>query len=139
MLADGLIQHTYAATSDEKWGYNQTIWDSLEMIRVQAEALKLQIINESLDEKIDRIASQYGVEPNELHAIISCESSYNPEAKKITSKEASYGLSQINTLVHDITPEQAQDPDFAIEFLAKKWSEGKRSMWYVCSKRHGLL
>ena len=75
-----------------------------------------------------------------MTGIIECESSFNPLAKNITSKESSYGLVQINLKAHKhITIEQATNPDFAIEFLAKNLAEKRGKMWYTCFKKVGGL
>lgn len=50
--------------------------------------------------------------------------------EKDGKREDSWGLSQIN-LPHwpEITKKQAQDPDFSINFMAQKFSEGKQKLW----------
>ena len=67
--------------------------------------------------------------------MIDCESSFNTKAKNISSVERSYGLSQINTMVHDVTIEQATDPEYAINFMAENFSKGKYNMWYNCNQK----
>lgn len=65
--------------------------------------------------------------------VISCESSFNPNA--IGDSGKSYGLSQIHTPSHpDITKEQALDPDFAIEYMAVQFSKGNQWMWSCYNK-----
>ena len=78
-----------------------------------------------------------------MHQIISCESGYNhkiqshhtyhgsnaPVGYSVNDREESYGLVQIHIPVHDVTKEQALDPQFAIDFLAKNIARGKASMW----------
>lgn len=82
---------------------------------------------------IERKAFSYGLNPILMAEIIQCESSFNPNAKNITSREFSVGLSQINLLVHDVTIEQASDPEFAVDFLAKNLKAGKGdNMWVTC-------
>jgi len=89
-----------------------------------------------VDTLITRSAFKYAVSPSKMEKIIMCESSFKTTAKKITSKESSYGLVQINTLVHDISIEQATDPEFAINFLAENMANGKApQMWYTCFKK----
>ena len=84
---------------------------------------------------IDEKALQYGVSASRLYFMIDCESSFNSHAKNISSVERSYGLSQINTMVHDVTIEQATDPEYAINFMAKNFSKGKYNMWYNCNQK----
>lgn len=75
-------------------------------------------------------AKVYGTPIPLMRAIIACESSNNPKATKITKWEQSYGLVQINRLAHpEISIKQAEDPDFAINYLAKNLSKENGSMW----------
>ena len=92
-----------------------------------------------LEAKVDCYALKYGVKSSDLMGIIACESSFNPNAKNVTSRESSWGLVQINTWAHDVSVKEATDPDFAIDFLAKHWKDGKRSMWWNCSKKLSLI
>ena len=56
-----------------------------------------------------------------LSAVINQESGFNPNAQNVSDKERSYGLGQINLNAHpQITEEQAKDPGFAIDFVAKR-------------------
>lgn len=46
------------------------------------------------------------------------------------TQEKSYGICQIHLPDHPtITYEQAINPEFCVDFMAKKFSEGKQSMW----------
>lgn len=75
-------------------------------------------------------AKQYDVSARKMKETIKCESSWNPDAENETSRELSYGLSQINTKAHtNITEEQAKDPEFAIKFMAENFSKNKENMW----------
>lgn len=66
-------------------------------------------------------AQQYGVPVSILSALFGRESGYNPKAKNINKRETSYGLAQINLLAHpNVTRQQAEDPNFAIDFAAKR-------------------
>lgn len=94
---------------------------------------------EGIEAKTACFAEKYGVNADELLSIMKCESSLNPNAKNVNSRESSWGLSQINILAHDVTVKEATDPNFAIEFLAKHWKDGKRHMWKNCSRKLGLL
>lgn len=84
-----------------------------------------------------------------MESIISCESGWNhtiqsnhvyternvPKGYKIGDREQSFGLVQIHLPAHpSITKEQAKDPEFALEFLAKNIAAGKSSMW-TCAKQ----
>ena len=69
-----------------------------------------------------------------MEKIIQCESSGNPKAKHISKKEQSYGLVQINRLAHpNISITQAEDPNFAIGYLATELKAGRGSQW-TCYK-----
>jgi len=94
---------------------------------------------DGIEAKTACFAEKYGVNPDELLSIMKCESSLNPNAKNVNSRESSWGLVQINTLAHDVTVKEATDQNFAIEFLAKHWKDGKRSMWLNCSRKLGLI
>lgn len=84
---------------------------------------------------ISRNAVIYGVETKIIQDVINCESGFNPDAQNITEKEKSYGLVQINLLAHPtITEEQAKDPEFAVEFLAKNLAKNKGNLWTCYAK-----
>lgn len=75
-------------------------------------------------------ANEYEVSAYQMEKTLFCESSLNPNAKNITPREQSYGVAQINLLAHkNITIAQATDPQFAIEWTAKAFSQGKQGMW----------
>lgn len=79
--------------------------------------------------------------------IINCESQWSttiqsnhryttnaPRGYKPGDREQSYGLVQIHLPAHPhITKEQATDPEFAIEFLAKNIKDGRQGMW-TCAR-----
>lgn len=83
-----------------------------------------------------KYAEIYNVNPKTMLNIINCENTewdIDLQSRIINKKgirEESYGLSQIHLPSHpDISKEQATDPDFALEFMAKNISKGKISMW----------
>ena len=87
-----------------------------------------------------------------MAAIIGCESGFVsdiqsnhrytaenvPVGYQVGDREQSWGLVQIHIPVHDVTIEQAIDPEFAIDFMAKNMSEGRTS-WWTCAKQLALL
>jgi hypothetical protein len=76
------------------------------------------------------IGTAYQTQIPLMKRIIACESSYSTTATKITKWEQSYGLVQLNLLAHkDITKEEAENPTFAITYLAKNLKEGNGNMW----------
>lgn len=48
---------------------------------------------------------------------------------KIGDRERSYGLAQIHICDHDVSVEQATDPAFAADFMAKHFAAGRHSWW----------
>lgn len=79
---------------------------------------------------VSKYAFIYNVSEDVLFKVIKCESNFNQYAINDTPKEYSVGLSQLNLKAHkNITIEQAQDIDFAIDFLAKNISQNRGSMW----------
>lgn len=82
----------------------------------------------SVQEKIDMYAKRYEVNAQLMRAVVKCESSFNPDA--VGDNGTSFGLVQIHQPSHPtITKEQAHDPDFALNFLAKNLAAGKGKMW----------
>lgn len=89
---------------------------------------------EMIDKEINRVSAIYQVSSVQIHKIIYCESRYNTKAHNLTSREDSWGLVQINRMAHpQISVEQATDPKFALDFLARNLKAGKGSMW-TCNK-----
>lgn len=88
---------------------------------------KVEWTEERIKQEIDTVAEEYGVSPKVMHKIIKCESGYNPKALGDGGK--SRGLVQIHSDYHDVSDEEAYDPKFAIEFLAKALREGKGNLW----------
>lgn len=70
-------------------------------------------------------AEKYNRDPEYLKAIIACESQGSTTVQsyhiqKDGTRENSWGLSQINLDWNpNVTKEQAQNPEFAVEFLAR--------------------
>jgi len=103
---------------------------------------------ETIPEKINRYANKHNVSAEIMTKIMRCENvrldptkqsdlryTFSSERRGIVEgeRERSFGLVQIHLPDHNITYEQATDPDFAIEFLAKSYAQGKASwMWKTC-------
>lgn len=105
--------------------------DTLEIVK--SDWTKIEIMT-----LIDEMADTYNVSATVMQKVIQCESSYNPKASNRTSREDSWGLAQINRMAHPyISKEQAIDPVFATEFLAKNLAKGKGSMWSCYQKYYG--
>lgn len=98
----------------------------------------------TVQELVTKYSNEYGVSRAQMIDIMTCENhdfdtdlqSYitykkgNHWGLPAGSREQSYGLVMIHLPDHpEITYEQAIDPEFAVEYLAKKLSEGKGEMW----------
>lgn len=96
--------------------------------------------------KIDHYADLYGVDRDFLEMMVNCETAgtFDPKIQSgyhykfsdpkrgiaIGDREKSYGLAQISLPHHpEVSYEEAIDPDFALNFLAKNLSEGKGWLW----------
>jgi hypothetical protein len=98
---------------------------------------------ESLQEKVERYAKLYDVPSGEIAETIDCETGGTWDTTIRSGhtlsygQERSYGLAQIHLPSHpDVSHEEATDPDFAIEFMAKHWDTHKS--WWVCARKLGL-
>lgn len=94
-----------------------------------------KIATSTLDELFLKYSLKYDIPESLMRRISYCESRYNPLAHNLTSKEDSWGLSQINTKVWNVTVAQATDPDYALDFLGKYIKDGTYTQkWVTCSK-----
>jgi hypothetical protein len=98
----------------------------------------------TVQELVIKYSEEYDVSATKMMKIMKCEntnldSDFQSELtyKKgnrwnlpAGSREQSYGLVQIHLPDHDdITYEQAIDPDFSVNYLAKNLHEGHGEMW----------
>ncbi len=82
----------------------------------------------TISEMITDAADKYDVSEKTMRRVIDCESGYNKLA--IGDSGKSHGLVQINLRAHpNISKTQAQDPEFAINFLAKNLAAGNGKIW----------
>lgn len=84
------------------------------------------------DVPIERVvrcyAEKYRVSDARMLATMRCESSLNPLA--VGDGGHSYGLSQIHLPSHpSVTKEQAFDPAFASDFMARQFAAGNARIW----------
>jgi transglycosylase-like protein with SLT domain len=87
---------------------------------------------ETLQEKVTRIAVLNGVNPDKLANLVESESNWNPQS--VGDKGCSYGIAQINICANkEVTKEQALDPDFALQWASTRLAGGKDWLWTVCS------
>lgn len=97
---------------------------------------------EELEALVDTYAEMYGVSADQMKNVIACESSWNTTIQSLHTnsggREQSFGLVQIHLPSHpSVTYEQAIDPVFAIEFMARAYSEGKQWQWTCHRKLYG--
>lgn len=98
----------------------------------------------SIPEKIRYYADLYKVDPLSMERTIKCESNASTTRQSEhldptgpNGREDSWGLVQIHLPSHPtITREQAIDPDFAIDFMAKHFAKGEavRDQMWTCYK-----
>lgn len=87
---------------------------------------------ETLEEKADRIADEWGVPRETLRNLVTYESQWNPNARGDSGHAR--GLVQIHDVFFpDVTDEQAFDPGFSLNFAAKAIKEGWEHRWSVCN------
>jgi len=68
-----------------------------------------------------------------MYQTVKCESSFNPKA--VGDHGTSIGLSQIHLPAHpDITKKEAENPDFALQFMASEFSKGRQWEWSCYTK-----
>jgi hypothetical protein len=79
-------------------------------------------------ELIHKYATKYNVSESQMLATLKCESGFNASANG--DNNTSHGIAQINLPSHpSVTHEEAHDPDFAIEWMAKQFSLGHQRIW----------
>lgn len=99
---------------------------------------KINWTPERIEKEIQEKAKQYGANPIVMANVIQCESNGSTTIQSLArnkngERENSWGLVQIHLTAHThITKEQAIDPEFAIEFLAKNIT--KNPYMWTCYK-----
>lgn len=89
---------------------------------------------ETIEERIDRIALEYKISTTSLANLVDCESKGDPLADNGKDR----GLVQINRKHWpDITDAQAFDPEFSLRFAAEKIANGEGYMW-TCGNCYSL-
>jgi hypothetical protein len=82
----------------------------------------------TLHDLVVQAADKYDVNPLVMDEVINCESGWNPRA--VGDHGTSFGLSQIHLPAHpDITAKQAEDPKFAIDYMASTFAQGHAREW----------
>lgn len=89
----------------------------------------VEVATDDVPALVDFYATKYGVSKEVMNTVVKCESNYNPNA--VGDNGNSFGVSQIHlpSWGGAITEEQARDPRFALDFMAKHLSEGRGRLW----------
>jgi len=80
-------------------------------------------------------AKKYGLNTKRFLAVLACENNFNAtgQSEHITKsgeREDSWGSAQINLYWNpEVTQAQAEDPLYAISWMAERWSIGKHRLW----------
>lgn len=92
---------------------------------------------------IHQYAETYQVDPYQMEAVINCESGFNStiqsqHIREDGTQEQSYGLVQIHLPAHpDVSYEQAINPEFAIEFMAREFANDNEEIWTCYNQLYG--
>lgn len=92
--------------------------------------------NDQIMKYIQSASRQTGIDPAVLAATTFNESGFNPQALNVNSTGSrDRGIAQINDLAHpEVTDQQANDPAFAINFMARKLAGDTKSFGGDLSK-----
>lgn len=81
-----------------------------------------------------KTANKYNLDEDKFLWVVGCESSFNPKAVGDGGK--SFGAAQIYLPAHpEITEEQAKDPHWALDWMAKEW-QAKRERKWTCARKY---
>lgn len=117
--------------------------------------VKIEVVIDWTEERIKQqvweAAAKYNTFPEKMWEVMKCENwdlvpdlqshhtyTFTDERRGIYygDRERSFGLAQIHLPDHDVTYEQAIDPAFAIDFMAKNFAEGN-AQWWTCARNLG--
>lgn len=88
--------------------------------------------------KAKEVALSHNLNADHFVKVIECETmhSWDPfiqstyPNERDGGRELSFGLVQIHLPDHkNVSKEQAQDPEFAFEFMADYWDQGQENQW----------
>ena len=75
-----------------------------------------------------QIAEEHHLNVDHFKTVVNCESQWNITA--VGDGGLAHGLVQIRSDYHpDVTIQEADDPTFALEFMANAWENGQQSQW----------
>jgi len=111
-------------------------------VEAPKQAVEVARVEETIYEKIDRIALEKGVSAEKIHHIVKKESAYNANAigdknyvcPRTGRIAPSHGLVQINECFWPEAGDKAYDPEFALTFLADHLKKGNCRLWATCLK-----
>lgn len=115
---------------------------------VEVEKVEPKANKEIVEDLVDKYSAKYGVSKtamlrtlkNENNTFEFCRQSDmkykagNRWGFPAGTREKSYGVAQIHLPDNKVTKEQACDPEFSVEFMAKHFAMGKQRMWMGYSK-----
>jgi hypothetical protein len=130
-ILGGILIHTWLTAHPTKVVYAA----EPEQPRVVQIEVVIDWTKDRINKEIEDVAVKYGVSASEMKRVIKCESQgsttiQSRHRRPDGSRERSFGLVQIYLPAHpDVTYEQAVNPKFAIDFMAKNFKEGRQRMW----------
>lgn len=82
------------------------------------------------------VASQHGLNTSHFVKVIECESAWDTHA--VGDRNHSFGLVQIYLPAHpEVSRKEAEDPQFAIEWMAEQWENDRAYMWSCWKNLYG--
>lgn len=85
---------------------------------------------ETIEQKIDRIATAHGIPTTTLYNLVKSESNFDPKADNGKDR----GIVQINrNSFPEITDEQAFDVEFSLNFASEKIANDEEYLWVACN------
>lgn len=91
-----------------------------------------------IDALIKEDAAKYHVNYDHLYSVLDCESAGFKDVKIRGDNGLARGLAQIRSDYHpEITDEQADDPVFAVDYIASEFSKGNQRMWSCWKNKYG--
>ena len=137
-----VIEYVYAAPVEEAVTSSDNVITEKEVLI----EVKIEWTEDRIKQEVWNAAAKYNTFPEKMWTVMKCENdTLEPERQShwdytfsdpargiyVGEQEQSYGLAQIHLPDHDVTYEQAIDPEFAIDFMAKNFADGKAS-WWTC-------
>lgn len=133
------LSDLFIDTTTPNYHLNQTLADDyigndqapLSQFALSGDKAPFKLKKEEKKQIIQEVAEDSIVDWRDLWILAKYESRWDTEAKRINHHEESYGLYQINTKVHNVTPEEAKDIEFATEWTIDNLLENGYTESYV--------